>query len=63
MIGVMGADIRTRHMTPGARWSALSDSELQDLAELPALSGAALQTRMRALLDRMRRRLMGQQMR
>lgn len=59
MMDAMGADIRSRHMTPGAGWSALGDSVRQDLAELPALSGAALQTRMRAHLDRMRR-LMGQ---
>jgi hypothetical protein len=59
MMDAMGADMRSRHMTPGAGWSALSDSVRQDLAELPALSGAALQTRMRAHLDRMRR-LMGQ---
>jgi hypothetical protein len=59
MMDAMGADIRSRHMTPGTGWSALSDSVRQDLAELPALSGAALQTRMRAHLDRMRR-LMGQ---
>jgi hypothetical protein len=59
MMDAMGADIRSRHMTPGAGWTALSDSVRQDLAELPALSGAALQTRMRAHLDRMRR-LMGQ---
>lgn len=59
MMDAMGADMRSRHMTPGAGWSALSDSVRQDLAELPALSGAALQTRMRAHFDRMRR-LMGQ---
>jgi len=59
MMDAMGADMRSRHMTPRAGWSALSDSVRQDLAELPALSGAALQTRMRAHLDRMRR-LMGQ---
>jgi hypothetical protein len=59
MMDAMGADMRSRHMTPGAGWTALSDSVRQDLAELPALSGAALQTRMRAHLDRMRR-LMGQ---
>lgn len=55
MMDAMGADMRSRHMTPGAGWSALSDSVRQDLAELPALSGTALQTRMRAHLDRMRR--------
>jgi len=59
MTAAMGADMRSRHVTPGAGWNALSDSVQQDLAELPALSGAALQTRMRAHLDRMRR-LMGQ---
>jgi hypothetical protein len=59
MMDAMGADMRNRHVTPGAGWSALSDSVRQDLAELPTLSGAALQTRMRAHLDRMRR-LMGQ---
>lgn len=59
MMDAMGADMQSRHMTPGAGWSALSDSVRQDLAELPALSAAALQTRMRAHLDRMRR-LMGQ---
>ncbi len=55
MMDAMGAAIRSRHMTPGAGWTVLSDSVRQDLAELPALSGAALQTRMRAHLDRMRR--------
>ena len=59
MMDAMGADMRSRHMTPRAGWSALSDSVRQDLTQLPALSGAALQTRMRAHLDRMRR-LMGQ---
>jgi hypothetical protein len=58
MMDAMGPAMRSGHMTPGAGWSALSDSVRQDLAELPALSGAALQTRMRAHLDRMRR-LMG----
>ncbi len=55
MMDAMGADMRGMNMAPDAAWTALGDSVRQDLAELPGLSGGALQNRMQAHLDRMRR--------
>ena len=51
----MGADMRGMGMTPDSAWSSLGDSLRQDLAELPALSGTALKTRMEAHSERLRR--------
>ncbi|MEO8296000.1 MAG: hypothetical protein ABI613_10840 [Gemmatimonadota bacterium] len=51
----MGGDMRMMNMKPDAAWTALSDSLRQDLAELSALSGNALKTRMEAHAGRMRR--------
>lgn len=55
MMDAMGADMRGMSMTPDAAWTALGDSVRQDLAELPGLSGAALQARMTAHIARMQR--------
>lgn len=55
MMDGMGADMRGMKMTPDAGWTALSDSVRQDLAELPALSGKALEARVKGHVDRMRR--------
>ena len=51
----MGADMMGMNMKPDAAWSALSDSVRVDLGELSGLSGAALQARMKAHLERTRR--------
>lgn len=55
MMDAMGADMRGMSMTPDAVWTALGDSVRQDLAELPGLTGAALQARMTAHIARMQR--------
>ena len=55
MMDAMGADMRGMNMQPDAAWTALTDSVRQDLADLPGLSGATMQTRMPAHLGRMRR--------
>jgi len=55
MMDAMGADMRQMNMQPDAAWTALSDSLRQDLAELPALSGDALENRMQVHVGRMRR--------
>lgn len=55
LMDAMGADMRGMNMAPDATWTALGDSVRQDLAELPGLSGGALQSRMQAHLGRMRR--------
>lgn len=55
MMDAMGADMRGMHMAPDAGWIALGDSVRQDLAELPGLSGGALQGRMQGHIGRMRR--------
>ncbi len=55
MMDAMGADMRAMHVTPDSAWTALSDSVRSDLAELPGLSGEALETRMQAHADRMQR--------
>jgi len=57
MMDAMGADMRGMHMAPDAAWAALGDSLRQDLADLPGLSGAALQGRMQAHIGRMGRML------
>lgn len=55
MMDAMGADMRGMGMTPDSSWTALGDSLKQDLAELPALSGPALRTRMQGHAGRLRR--------
>jgi hypothetical protein len=55
MLDAMGADMMAMHMAPDSAWSALSDSVRRDLADLPGLSGQALQARMEAHAERMRR--------
>jgi hypothetical protein len=55
MMDAMGADMRGMNMKPDSAWAALSDSLRQDLAELPGLSGGALQGRMQTHIARMRR--------
>jgi hypothetical protein len=55
MMDAMGADMRGMKMQPDSAWAALSDSLRQDLAELPGLSGGALQGRIQAHIGRMRR--------
>lgn len=57
MMDAMGADMRGMSMKPDSAWAALSDSLRQDLAEVPRLSGGALQGRMQAHAGRMRRML------
>jgi hypothetical protein len=57
MLDVMGSDMTMMGMHPAAAWSALADSVNRDLAELPSLSGRALETRVRAHVERMRRLL------
>jgi len=57
MMDAMGGDMRGMSMTGDSAWTALGDSLRQDLAELPGLSGAALQSRMTAHIARMRRML------
>lgn len=55
MMDAMGGDMRGMHMEPDPAWAALADSLRQDLADLPGLSGSALQGRMQAHIGRMRR--------
>ena len=55
MMDAMGADMRGMNMQPDSTWAALSDSLRQDLAELPGLTGSALQGRMQVHIGRMRR--------
>jgi len=57
MMDAMGKDMRGMNMSPDATWTSLSDSVRQDLAELPALNGAAYTARFHAHLDRVRRLL------
>jgi hypothetical protein len=55
MMDAMGADMRGMNMQPDSAWTALADSLRQDMAELPALSGEPLKSRMEAHIARMRR--------
>lgn len=57
MLDAMGADMMGMGMKGDSAWTALTDTVRRDLAELPSLSGRALETRMRAHSDRMRRLL------
>ena len=55
MMDGMGADMRGMNMSATPKWSALTDSVKQDLADLPTLKGQQLSTRMRAHADRVKR--------
>ena len=55
MLDAMGADMTAMGMKPDPAWTALTDSIKQDLAELPAVSGRALDERLKAHIARMRR--------
>jgi hypothetical protein len=57
MLDAMGSDMTMMAMRPDTTWAALTDSVKRDLAELPALSGRALETRILAHVERMRRLL------
>lgn len=59
MLDAMGADMMGMGMgmKGDSAWTALTDSVRRDLAELPSLSGRALEARMKAHIDRMRRLL------
>ena len=55
MLDAMGADMTAMGMKADPAWTTLTDSVKQDLADLPALSGRALDARLKAHIDRMRR--------
>ena len=55
MLDAMGADMAAMGMRPDPAWTALTDSIKRDLADLPAVSGRALDARLKAHIDRMRR--------
>ena len=55
MLDAMGADMTAMGMKPDPAWTALTDSIKRDLADLPALSGRALEQRVEAHIARMRR--------
>ena len=57
MLDAMGADMRMMNMPADSAWTVLADSIRRDLADLPALSGTPLETRLRAHVERMRRLL------
>jgi hypothetical protein len=55
MMDRMGADMRSMHMNGDAKWNALMDSVKADLADLPALQGNELASRMKAHAARAQR--------
>ena len=55
MLDAMGAEMTAMGMKPDPGWTALTDSIKRDLADLPAVSGRALDARLKAHIDRMRR--------
>lgn len=57
MLDAMGSDMTMMGMQPDSVWAALTDSLKRDLADLPALTGRLLESRMRAHVERMRRLL------
>ncbi len=57
MLDAMGSDMTMMNMQPDSAWTALADSVKRDLADLPSLSGRALETRLRGHVGRMRRLL------
>ena len=57
MLDAMGSDMTMMNMRPDSAWTPLTNSVKRDLADLPSLSGRALETRLRAHVGRMRRLL------
>jgi hypothetical protein len=57
MLDAMGTDMTMMNMRPDSAWTTLTDSVKRDLADLPPLSGRALETRLPAHVGRMRRLL------
>lgn len=57
MLDAMGSDMTMMGMRPDPAWTALVDSVKRDLADLPSLSGPALEARVHAHVVRMRRLL------
>jgi hypothetical protein len=57
MLDAMGSDMTLMNMRPDPAWTALTDSVKRDLADLPSLSGRAVETRLAAHVGRMRRLL------
>jgi hypothetical protein len=55
MLDAMGSDMTMMNMRPDSTWTALTDSVKRDLADLPSLSGRALEMRLTAHVSRMRR--------
>ena len=55
MLDAMGADMTGMGMKPDPAWTALTDSIKRDLADLPTPSEQALDARLKAHIDRMRR--------
>jgi hypothetical protein len=55
MLDAMGADMTAMGMIPDPAWTALTDSIKRDLADLPTVSGRALDARLKAHIGRMRR--------
>ena len=54
-LDAMGSDMTMMNMRPDSAWTALTDSVKRDLADLPSLSGRALDARLKAHIARMRR--------
>ena len=57
MLDAMGSDMTMMGMAPDSAWTALTDSVKRDLADLPSLSGRALETRVQVHVGRVRRLL------
>lgn len=55
MLDAMGGDMTAMGMKGDSTWTVLQDSVQRDLADLPALRGAALKARMLAHIDRLKR--------
>jgi hypothetical protein len=55
MLDAMGADMTVMGMKPDPAWTVLTDSIKRDLADLPMVSGRALDARLKAHIGRMRR--------
>jgi hypothetical protein len=55
MLDAMGADMTAMGMKPDPAWTALTDSIKRDLPDLPAVSGRALEARLKAYIGRMHR--------
>lgn len=55
MLDAMGGDMTAMGMRSDSAWTVLRDSVQRDLADLPALRGAALKARVLAHIDRLKR--------